>query len=265
MKALTGVGLVGVAFVGGWILGAREAWQVSADIPEVMDESALVEENARMRQRIASQRERIAALETSFGEANAKLAKEVKAAEEVQAPANPFRRQMESRIQRRVEVLAERLGLTELQKAGLGGVFMRRLEHFESRRSGVVVEPFNLDAELEAVLSPEQFAQYMEETQEEIYNRAELIATGQLVRMNQLLELDASVQGIVYDAVHVTAQEMMIARETGANFSMREALDERLGTVLTEDQMRVLREEGDGFGGGSGMAPGALGRGGRGP
>lgn len=268
MKALTMIGAAGVSFAAGWFFGLSQA---AEDADGSVATEAIIEEAGdptmvkRLQDRLDYQAARIASLERSLEEANTRVAAASEASlAGAEARENPFRRQAESRIERRVEALAERLGLTELQKAGLREVFLRRLENFASRRSGEEVAPFNLDAELEAVLSPEQFAGYMEETQEDIYNRAELIATGQLVRMNQLLELDEAVQGRVYEAVHVTAQEMMIARETGASYSMREALDERLGTVLTEDQLKVLREEGAGFGAGPGMGSG-FGPGGRGP
>lgn len=264
MKRVATVGLLGVTFLGGWFLGSRKALEVPGDGLGDVEAAEVLKESQRIGDRMAAQSARIQALEISLAEANAKLSMTVERPGETQAPENPFRLQMENRIQRRVDNLAERLGLSDLQKSGLRDIFLRRVEYFEARRTGSEVEPFNLDAELEAVLNPEQFARYMEETQEEIYNRAELIATGQLVRMNQLLELDASVQELVYEAVHITAQEMMIARETGASFSMREAMDERLGTLLTEEQMRVVREEADVFVG-AGMGPGGVGRGGRGP
>jgi hypothetical protein len=261
MKTGLLAGVLGVVFVGGFLLGTTRATKQARLTEDVALQSGRLEggEENRLGERVASQAAKIAALEAALSEANAKLRELSQEEESAEArPASGFRRQMEGRVGRRVEALAERLGLTELQKAGLLDVFMRRLGNLEARRQGEEVEPFNLDAELQAVLTPEQFAAYMEETQEEIYNRAELIATAQLVRMNQIMGLDPAMQGMVYEAVHLTAQEMMIARETGATYPMRDVLEERLGTLLTEEQMQILREEGGGMGGGG---PGMRGRG----
>lgn len=254
--------LVLLSFWLGWAIGSRVSVGQEEDAVEGSD--AVVEWDERpvekLERRLKSQAGKIAALEEALAAANAKLSEVEGAEPEGEAEAvSRFRQQMDVRMDRRVDRLAEQLGLNESQKALVRGVFSRRLDMIEARRRGEEVEPFNLDAELGAVLSEEQFSAYMEESQEEIYNRAELMATGQLVRLNQLLDLGPELEGVVYEAMHLTAQEMMIARETGESFPMREVLDERLGSLLSEEQMERLREEGGGFGMGPGRGFGGRG------
>jgi hypothetical protein len=163
-----------------------------------------------------------------------------------------FARQMEARMGRRVDSLVADYGLNDSQRAQLEEVFRMQFENFRARRSGEAVERFNLDDAIAGVLTEEQFAEYLEDSQEEIYNRAELIATTQLVRLSQSVELADDQQELVYDAVHSTAQEWMIARQTGEDFDMRQVVQERLGTILTEEQLSAYlqgMERGPGFGG----------------
>lgn len=181
-------------------------------------------------------------------------------AEAEQEPRPGFVRRMEERMSRRVDELAATYGLSDEQRTELEAVYRRQFDYFRARRSGEEVEPFNLDDAIAGVLTPEQFDQYLQDSQEEIYNRAELMATTQLVRLNQSVQLQPEQQDLVYDAVHYTAQEMMISRQTGEDFSMREVMEERLGSILTKEQMQSYREgmgggPGRGLGGGFGPGP----------
>lgn len=254
--------LVLLSFGLGWVIGSLAGVERGADVDEGSEAVDAWDEQSgeKLERRLKSQAGKIAALEEALAAANAKLSVVEDTVSEAEVEeVSRFRQQMDMRMDRRVDRLAEQLGLSDAQKALVRGVFSRRLDMIEARRRGEEVEPFNLDAELGAVLSEEQFSAYMEESQEEIYNRAELMATGQLVRMNQLLNLDPEMEGVVYEAMHLTAQEMMIARETGESYPMREVLDERLGSLLSEEQMERLREEGGGFGMGPGRGFGGRG------
>jgi uncharacterized protein YicC (UPF0701 family) len=133
------------------------------------------------------------------------------------------------------------------------------MEHFRALRSGEAVGVFNLDQEISKVLNPAQFADYLEESQQEIYNRAELLATNQVVRLAQLTPLTPEIEDSVYEAVHLTTQEMMIAHQSGEGYDMRAVLEERLGSVLTEEQMSIYRENASSFGAGRGGGGGGRG------
>lgn len=260
-KLFFGAGLLGV-FVVGCLTGYQWRAAVGPVAAETLAEASGPASD--WSQRATLQAEKIASLEAALSDANEKLASTRVSEEMPQERAEEvpevsgFRRQMEWRTERRVNRLAEQLGLDVVQTDAVRAIFARRLDYIEARRRGDTVDPFNLDAELEQVLTADQFAAYMERSQEEIFNRAELVATGQLVRMNQLIDLDPSVESVVYEAVHLTAQEAMIARETGESFPMREILDERLSSLLSAEQMEQLRQEqgGLGMGPGGGMGPG---------
>ena len=88
------------------------------------------------------------------------------------------------------------------------------------------------------------------------------MATTQMVRLSQAVELNTEQQGLVYDAIHFTAQEAMISRQPGEDYKMWEVMSERLSTILTEEQLQTFQESGAGGGGRPG--PGS-GRGGFGP
>lgn len=168
-------------------------------------------------------------------------------------PRRPgFGRRIEERMANRVRQLVEAYGLNATQHEQLREAFSKQMDSFRARRRGDDVPAFNLDAAVADILTEEQFAAYIEETQEEIYNRAELMATSQLVRLNQTVELLPGQEELVYDAVHYTAQEMMVARQTGEDFSMREVLEQRLGDILTPEQMEHYLKTGIGRGPGWG-------------
>ena len=86
-----------------------------------------------------------------------------------------------------------------------------------------------------------------------------------MVRLAQSVEMSEEQQGLVYDAVHYTAQEAMISRQTGETYNMREVVNERLSTILTEEQLQALQESGGVFRGGPGPGGGGPGRGIPGP
>jgi hypothetical protein len=167
-------------------------------------------------------------------------------------PRPGFGRRIEERMANRVRELVETYGLNATQNEQLAEAFSKQIEAFRARRRGEDVPAFNLDDAMADILTDEQFAAYVEETQEEIYNRAELMATSQLVRLSQTVELLPGQEELVYDAVHYTAQEMMVARQTGEDFPMREVLTQRLGDILTTEQMEHYLETGIGRGPGWG-------------
>ena len=169
----------------------------------------------------------------------------------------PPRRGYDRFLSRRVDELAGSLNLSDDQRNQLEAVFRAQFENMRARRHGEEVEPYNLDDALSSILTPEQFDAYIESSQEEIYNRAELMATTQVVRLNQMLELSPEQMDRVYETFNVSFQEMMISRQTGEDFSA-EAMRNQLNTILTEEQQAKLQEEGAGMGG-MGMGPGRMG------
>jgi hypothetical protein len=205
-------------------------------------------EMARLRAELANLRQAVPPVEARSGEA------EEPAAETAPQPRSGFFRRMEERMGQRVDEMAAAYGLNEEQRERLAEALRMQFENIRARRNGEDVERFNLDEALSGILTPEQFEQYLEESQQEIYNRAELIATTQLVRLNQSVELQPGQEELVYDAVHYTAQEMMISRQSGEAFDMRQVMEERLGTILTEEQMQAWRER-PGPGRGMGFGP----------
>ncbi|NDV61860.1 hypothetical protein G0Q06_05300 [Puniceicoccales bacterium CK1056] len=253
LGALTGVGLT---------LIFRPLDQPPADTPGTESQVEATEESGALLARIREQEQEIVRLR---GELATVGAQEISASivePEPEPEAEPerrsgFARQMENRMARRVDSLVADYDLNEAQRGQLEEVFRMQLENFRARRNGEAVEPFNLDEAIAGVLSEEQFAQYLEESQEEIYNRAELIATTQLVRLIQSVELSDEQQATVYDTVNATAQEWLIARQTGEDFNMREAVQEQLGTILTEEQLSSYLES---LGNGSGFGPPGGGR-----
>jgi hypothetical protein len=210
--------------------------------------------NASLLARIQEQEAELARLRAVL---SARTAETGDPSAETEAEAEPprhrgFMRRMEERMSRRVDELATAHGLSEEQRSRIEDIYRRRMENFRALRQGEDVEPFNLDAAIEDILTEEQFADYLEDSQEEIYNRAELMATSQLVRLRQAVDIQPAQEELVYDAIHYTAQEMMIARQTGEDFDMRVVMGERLGSILTEEQMAAFeasfRGRGPGFG-----------------
>jgi hypothetical protein len=256
---------IGVAFAAGLLLGiglmvglrsgtGADAKTDRADVDAAAGESA---PNASLLARIREQEAELARLRAELAARPADLLAETPEPESEDEPVRGqgFLNRMEARMSERVSELVSAYGLSEEQRAQLEDVYRQRFENFRARRSGEAVEPFNLDAAIEDILTDEQFAQYLEDSQEEIYNRAELMATSQLVRLRQTVEVLPEQEPLVYDAIHYTAQEMMIARQTGEDFDMRAVMGERLGSILTEEQMAAFRDSfrgGPGRGGGFG-------------
>lgn len=256
---------IGAAFTAGLLLGIGlmavlrsgtdvDANEDGAEVDGAADESV---PNASLLERIREQEAELARLRAELTARPADLLAETPEPEtQDEAPRRQgFLNRMEERMTQRVDELVTAYGLSEEQRAQLEDVYRQRFENFRARRSGEAVGPFNLDAAIEGILTDEQFAQYLEDSQEEIYNRAELMATSQLVRLRQAVEVLPEQEPLVYDAIHYTAQEMMIARQTGEDFDMRAVMGERLGSILTEEQMAAFRDSlrgGPGRGGGFG-------------
>jgi len=157
-------------------------------------------------------------------------------------PRRPgFLRRMEAQFSQRAAEMVAGYGLSEEQGAELQDVYRQYIDTIQARRMGEDVESMNLDDAIANILTEEQFNDYLEQSQQEILNRAELIATTELVRLNQAVDLSPEVQDSVYDVIHYTAQEMMIARQTGADFDMSQAIKERLGGLLTPEQLEVYQ------------------------
>ena len=159
--------------------------------------------------------------------------------------------QLDEPTQLRLDRLVAEYGLTGSQQSQLAEVFMKRRENLRALGRGEAVAPFNLDEAISGILTEDQFASYVEDSQDEIYDQAELIATTQLVRLAESVQLSADQESMVYEAVHATAQEWMISRQTGDPFDMQQALDQRLGTILTNQQLSDYLEmigEGSRFG-----------------
>lgn len=268
IRGLVGsLALFGAGFVIGFMASKLVGWiGDTAESTEVTDRiDAVVTARENLEERVASQSARIDELETELVAARQALdAVEEETPDEPQP--DPFEERMLARMERRIEgrvgAMTARYGLDAAQQEALRDVFRNRMEHFRAVRRGEAEGTFNLDEAIGEVLTEEQFAAYLEESQQEIYNRAELMATGAVVRMAQVMELAPEVEDVVYETVHLTAQEMMIARQAGEAYDMRGTLDERLSTVLTGEQMEALRESGTGMGPGFG---GGMGRGGMGP
>jgi len=264
-------GVLGALLGGGaaaWLVVERERPPApEADEPAVELLDQRDEELQILRARVRQQGELIARLEEALASAAAAPAVEAEPAEPAEDPRAAFEQRMAERIGQRVDgrvgEMASKYGLDAAQQEALKDVFLRRMEHFRALRSGEAAGAFNLDQEISKVLTPAQFADYLAESQQEIYNRAELLATNQVVRLAQLTPLAPEIEDSVYEAVHLTAQEMMIAHQSGEGYDMRAVLDERLGSVLTEEQMSVYRENASSFGTGRGGGGGG-GGGGRG-
>lgn len=244
---LLGIGLTAVLRSG----TDADAGAARADAHTAAGESG---RNASLLARIDEQETELARLRSALA---ARTAETGDPSVETEAEAEPpprrgFMRRMEERMSRRVEELATALGLSEEQRSRIEDIYRRRMENFRARRQGEDVEPINLDAAIEDILTEEQFADYLEDSQEEIYNRAELMATSQLVRLRQAVDIQPAQEELVYDAIHYTAQEMMIARQTGEEFDMRTLMGERLGSILTEEQMVAFEASFRGHGPGLG-------------
>jgi len=249
MKKEMGTGLV---FLAGILLGMGLSVLLperEADPVEVTASSAAAKvaegDPAPLLARIREQEQDIARLREALASADkGELTEEAPESRPDEDPRPGFVRRMEERMSSRVGELVEAYGLNETQREQLQAAFSKQFETFRARRRGEDVAGYNLDEAVAGILTEEQFEDYIEDSQEEIYNRAELMATSQLVRLNQTIELQPGQEELVYDAVHYTAQEMMVARQTGEEFPMRDVLEERLGDILTPEQMESYRSTG---------------------
>ena len=258
----------GAFFISGFGVGLliREAAPV-ADVPSVVSTSPVGENSTALLERLREKDAELAELRVRLETAErmppaavamqeAPLAQTEEAAQPQLTPEERARERMATRNASRAARLAEQYGLNDDQSAQLEDLYMRQQEIFRARREGEEVEPLNMDAELAAILSEEQFAQYLADTQEEIYNRAELMATTSLVRLTQQMDLPQAQQEQVYDTIHVAAQEMMIAQRSGQEYDLRTVLQERLSSILTPEQMAVAERSISG-----GRGPGGFGGG----
>lgn len=187
---------------------------------------------------------------------------EGKAAAAAPDPAEQWQRRIDSRLVSRAERMAGTYGLNDEQTTALTGVLRAQMENFMALRRGNAVEPFNLDDALQEVLTAEQFAEYVDSTQEEIYERADRISAVQLVRLAREVGLEPAQQDLVYDTYNTTTQEYLIARQTGESYDIEARLEERLSQILSPEQMQAVQEQGGVSIRGEG---GGMGRGGNGP
>ena len=179
-----------------------------------------------------------------------------------------FAAEMQKREEQRINELVERYGLSEAQRQLLVQIMEQQRLNFDARRSGDEVEAFNFDAAMAGIMTDDQYAEYVEDTQKQIYNRATEMAKSQVSQVSRQLRLNDDQQTMMYEAINYTAQEMMIARQSGEDYNMREVLNERLSTILTPAQLEAYQalSTNDGRGGGRGPGGGGGGRpgGGRG-
>lgn len=262
MKRIVFTGLV---FVLGMAAGSGLFLFLSNPVPGVADPDvpaasaeleALKQREGKLREQLREQDLEIARLRAERANARPQAAPETSEeppAESEAAPRRGYIRRMEERMARRVDEMAIAYGLDLSQRERLAEVFRKQMEIFRAQRRGEEVEPFSLDEAVAGILTEEQFEQYLAESQEEIYNRAELMATTQVIRLNQVAALSPEQQEQVYDTVHHAAQEMMISRQTGESYDMRSVIEQRLGSILTPEQMEAWRQDegpvrGPGFG-----------------
>ncbi|MGA1205982.1 MAG: hypothetical protein ACO3ZW_09320 [Opitutales bacterium] len=242
--------LAGV-LLGGATMAALSWWRTGEEVRgdpttrPINGRESSVGETDRLLARIGQQAGEINRLKELLEEATTEKPEPVE--EVVEEPAQPTRMErmqarMDERMNQRVDSLFQAYGLSEAQRQLVEEIYRQRRDNFMARRNGEEVVPFNLDAALEGVMTDEQFARYLEDTQEEIYNRAEMIATTQLVRMSQQMDLPEEQQNLVYDTIHTAAQEAMIARQAGESFDMRSTINERLSTILTPEQIQAMEQ-----------------------
>ena len=181
-----------------------------------------------------------------------------------------FMAQMQEREAQKIQGFVDKYGLSEAQRQLLVEVFNQQNAYFQARREGEDLEPFNLDAALAGIMTDDQYNQYVDDTQKQIYSRADQLASSQIDRISQQLRLKPDQQQMMYEAINYTAQEMMIARQSGEDYDMRGIMNERLSGILTEKQLEAYQTmdlsggRGGPGGGGGGGRPGGGGRGGRG-
>ncbi len=287
MKALH---IVLISFAGGALIGGGVMTVLDRDKPAgpVVDEAYLqsgsgdgqLEEIQDLLARIDRKNEQIASLEGQLAALKASLSDDQLAMtveqaravmgeerrKEMEARRDEMMARMGERFADQANKLAEKYGLSDTQRRLLADVYKAQFEHSQARRQGEVEGGFNFDGALQEILNEEQFDEYLADSQEQIYNRAELVAVGAVDRMTQTMGLNENQANAVYESMHLTAQEMMIARQTGEDFDMREVMNERLSEVLTPEQMQAVEAAGGrllGGGGGGDRGPGNRGGGGR--
>lgn len=186
-----------------------------------------------------------------------------------------FMAEMAKREEQRIQELVDKYGLSEAQRQLLVQIMEQQRKNAEARRAGEQVEPFNFDAAMAGIMTDDQYAKYVDDTQKQIYNRADQMARSQVDQISRQLRLNNDQQQLMYEAINYTAQEMMIARQAGQDFDMRQVMQERLSTILSPQQLEayegLLQQGGDrtgigrpGGGGGGGRPGGGGGRGGGG-
>lgn len=152
-----------------------------------------------------------------------------------------FNAQMQEREEKRIQELVDRYGLSEAQRQLLVQIMEQQQKNFEARRAGEQVEAFNFDAAMAGILTDDQYAKYVEDTQNQIYNRADQMAKSQIDQLSRQLRLDGDQKQLMYEAINYTAQEMMIARQAGEDYNMREIMNERISTILSPEQMEAFK------------------------
>ena len=164
--------------------------------------------------------------------------------------------EMQKREEQRISELVERYGLSEAPRQLLVQIMEQQRLNFDARRSGEEVEAFNFDAAMAGIMTDDQYANYVEDTQKQIYNRATEMAKSQVSQVSRQLRLNDDQQTMMFEAINYTAQEMMIARQSGENYNMREVLNERLSTILTPAQLEAYQALSTNDGRGGGRGPG---------
>ena len=282
MKSLK---LVGLTFLIGMATGAGSLsiynW-MQVDVAEYAVPRKLVDpddsqqdmETTKLLARIAEQRGEIERLKTQLEERPQRTRDrepEEELTEEELAQRREERReemrerfmaQMQEREEQQIQQLVDKYGLSEAQRQLLVQIFAQQREYMQARRSGEQVEPFNFDEAMASIMTDSQYAQYVEDTQNQIYNRASEMARSQVSQVAGRLRLNEDQKVMMYEAINYTAQEMMIARQSGDDYDMREVMGERLSTILSPEQLEAYQQvlsaerRGGGGGGPGGGRPG---------
>lgn len=261
MKSLK---LVGLTFVVGVATGAGSLslynWmQVDVDdyaSPRELfgsNDSGQDMETTRLLARIAEQRGEIERLKTQLEETPRRTREpdqeeelteeelEQRRDERREEMRERFLAQMQEREEQQIQQLVDKYGLSEAQRQLLVQIFAQQREYMQARRSGEQVEPFNFDEAMASIMTDSQYAQYVEDTQNQIYSRASEMAKSQVSQVAGRLRLNDDQKVMMYEAINYTAQEMMIARQSGEDYNMQEIMKERLSTILSPEQFEAYQ------------------------
>lgn len=193
--------------------------------------------------KIDRQAQRILALEEDLRLANRQYEERIQAEKARQEERQRFQKeQQEAFLARRLEDFSSRLNLDESQKQKVAEIFRRRWQDFAQGSSRPPTPSFDMDAAMREVLTEEQFNAYLEQSQEIIFARASNIADSQIARLRRNLQITPEKEAPLYESLHITLQEMMMAHQTGQDYDYNHALELRLSEVLDQDELENYRQ-----------------------